>query len=256
MNSTKATAEQHANATTVDNMNRNIAAYVRVSTSDQDADRQRETIANKYAEDNITWFVDIESGASLAREEYNNLRESIDEFDVIASTEIDRLGRSFSELASFVEELRDRGIGLDLVEQPVDTTAAEDWMGDLMLNILITFADAERRMIQDRVQQGIDKAQRDGKRVGRPPFGYDVEDGFMFQKPAEYARAQNFIREVKKGRPKRSTADFFEIPETAIQSILKRSEQNYETEFDNGQWKVERAKVEAGEKEIEPLASE
>lgn len=96
-----------------------------------------------------------------------------------------------------------------MVEQPVDTTGKEDWRGDLMLNILITFADAERRMIKDRVQQGIDKARRDGKRVGRPPFGYDVEDGFMYQVPNEYVRAQNFIREIKKGRSKRATAEYF-----------------------------------------------
>ncbi len=237
-------------------MTRNVAAYVRVSTSDQDADRQREAIVSKYDEDNITWYVDVESGASLAREQYQDLRDDISEYDVVVSTEIDRLGRSFSELASFVEELRDQGIGLDLVEQPVDTTGKEDWMGDLMLNILITFADAERRMIKDRVQQGIDKALRDGKRVGRPPFGYDVEDGFLYQKPGEFARAQNFIREVKQGRAKRSTAEYFGIPDSAVQSILKRAEQNYEIPFDNDEWKLERAKVEAGEKELEPLESE
>ena len=233
---------------------RNVAAYVRVSTADQDADRQREAIVSKYDEDNITWFVDVESGASLSREQYNDLRDSIDEYDVVVATEIDRLGRSFSELASFVEEIRELGIGLDLVEQPVDTTAAEDWMGDLMLNILITFADAERRMIKDRVQQGIDKAQRDGKRVGRPPLGYDVDaDGFMFIDAPEYAKVQNFIREVKRGRAKAPTAEYFGIPQSSVQSILERSEQNYEITFDNSAWKVERAKVESGQKDLDPL---
>lgn len=127
-------------------------------------------------------------------------------------------------------------------------------MGDLLLNLMIVFADAERRMIQDRVQQGIDKARRDGKQIGRPPFGYDVdEDGFLYQDPAEYAKAQNFIREVKKGRPKQSTAEFFGIPQSAIQSILKRAKQNYEIPFDNDEWRIERAKVQGGEKNLEPL---
>lgn len=234
-----------------------VAAYVRVSTADQDADRQREAIVSKYDEDNITWFVDVESGASLSREQYNDLRDTIDEYDIVVATEIDRLGRSFSELASFVEEIRELGIGLDLVEQPVDTTAADDWMGDLMLNILITFADAERRMIKDRVQQGIDKAQRDGKRVGRPPAGYDVDDdGFMFIDAPEYAKVQNFVREVKKGRAKTTTAEYFGISESAVQSILKRSEQNYEITFDNDEWRVERAKVKTGQKDLDPLDDE
>ncbi|ADD03962.1 resolvase [Natrialba magadii ATCC 43099] len=126
-------------------------------------------------------------------------------------------------------------------------------MADMLLNMLIVLDDAERKMIQDRVQQGVDKARRDGKRVGRPPFGYYVEDGFMYQDPVEYNRAQNFIREVKKGRSKSTTADYFEIPQSAVQSILKRAEQNYEISFDNDEWKGERAKVEAGEKQLEPL---
>ncbi len=238
-------------------MDQKIAAYVRVSTADQDAERQRESITTAYNEStNITWFVDIESGAKINREQYQELRESIEKYDVVVTTEIDRLGRSFSELASFVEELREKDIDLHCTSQPISTVGEDDWMSDFLLNLLIVFADAERRMIQDRVQTGIDKAIRDGKRIGRPPLGYDVDDdGFLFQDPVEYAKVQNFIREVKKGRPKSSTAEFFGIKQSAIQSILKRSEQNYEIPFDNDQWKIKRAKVEAGEKELKPLDS-
>lgn len=235
---------------------RTVAAYVRVSTVDQDADRQRESILNEYDESEVKWFVDIESGASLARNQYNEMRESVEEFDVVAATEIDRLGRSFSELASFVEDLRQKDMGLNLTQQPIDTTREDDWMADMLLNMLIVLADAERKMIQDRVQQGVDKAQRDGKRVGRPPFGYDVDDGFMYQDPAEYNRAQNFIREVKRGRAKSTTAEYFEIPQSTVQSILKRSEKNYEIPFSNDEWRIERARVESGEKELEPLEAE
>jgi len=229
------------------------AAYVRVSTDEQDDQRQRDSITN--AHDIDQWFVDIESGSNNNRAQYQDLRESIDEFDVVVCTEIDRLGRSFSELADLVEELREKGIDIDCTQQPISTADADDWMADLMLNLMIVFADAERKMIQDRVQQGIDKAIEDGKRVGRPPFGFGVENGFLVQIPDEFARAQRFIREVKKGREKTATADFFEIPSSAVQSVLERSEQNYDIEFDNAQWKVERAKVEAGEKELDELGA-
>jgi len=67
-----------------------------------------------------------------------------------------------------------------------------------MLNLMIVFADAEQQMIVDRVQQSIDKAIDESKRVGCPPYGCTVEDGFMQQIPSEYTRAQRFIREVKK----------------------------------------------------------
>lgn len=235
---------------------RNVAGYVRVSTDDQDADRQRDSILEKYDEDQIAWYVDIDSGSKLARPQYQELRDDIDDGDpdVVVTTEIDRLGRSFSELASLVEDIRTQGIELDCTQQPVSTVDSEGWMGDLMLNLLIVFADAERKMIRDRVQQGIDKAQRDGKRVGRPPHGYDVDDdGFLFQDPQEYAKTQEFIREVRKGRQKTSTAEYFGIPQSSIQSILKRAEANYGVKFDNDKWRIERARVESGEKPLESL---
>lgn len=85
-------------------------------------------------------------------------------------------------------------------------------MAEMMLNMMMVFADAERKMIRSRVQEGIDGAIAEGKRVGRPPFGYTVEDEFLQQVPSEYIRAQNYIREVRKGREKRTTARCFEIP--------------------------------------------
>jgi len=102
-------------------MTRNVAAYVRVSTDDQDDDRQRESILEHYDQDEITWYVDIDSGSNNARAQYQDLRENIGEYDVIVATEIDRLGRSFSELASFVEDLRSQNIDLDCVQQPINT---------------------------------------------------------------------------------------------------------------------------------------
>ena len=139
------------------------------------------------------------------------------------------------------------------MNQPIGTVGEDDWMAKMMLNIMMVFADAERKMIRSRVQEGIDAAIADGKRVGRPPFGYTVEDGFLQQVPTEYVRVQNFIREVREGREKKATAMFFEIPASKIRSILDRAEANYDITFDNDQWRLECAKVDAGEKQLPSL---
>ena len=233
----------------------NIAAYVRVSTDDQNEDRQMRAIHQKYSEEGtqIEWYCDLgESGASTSRCEYQHLREHIAEYDVVVAHELDRLGRSFADLAGFVEDLREKDVDIDLVNQPIGTVGEDDWMAEMMLNMMV-FADAERKMIRSRVQEGIDAAIAGGKRVGRPPFGYTVEDGFLQQVPAEYVRVQTFIREVRKGREKKATATFFEIPDSKIRSILTRAEANYDIPFDNDQWRLERAKVDAGEKDLPPL---
>jgi DNA invertase Pin-like site-specific DNA recombinase len=235
-----------------------IAAYVRVSTDDQNEDRQMHAIREKYTgpEQNheIEWYCDLgESGASSSRQEYQRLRENVAEHDVVVAHELDRLGRSFADLAGFIENLREKGVDIDLVNQPIGTVGEDDWMAEMMLNMMMVFADAERKMIRSRVQEGIDAAIADGKRVGRPPYGYTVEDGFLQQLPEQYVRVQNFIREVRKGREKKATAAFFDIPESKIRSILERAEANYDIPFHNNQWRVERAKVDAGEKELSPL---
>lgn len=232
-----------------------VAGYVRVSTDEQDEGRQRDAIEEKYGDEDLDWYVDLDqSGSSLERPQYNNLRDNIDDYDVVAAHELDRLGRSFAELADLTRELREKSIGLDLVNQPIGTVGEDDWMQEMALKMMIVFADAEQEMIKDRVQQGVDRAIREGKRVGKPPFGYTVdENGYLKQDPDEYVRARNFIREVKKGRQKTATAEFFDVPESSINSILERSEKNYDIEFDNDAWRVERAKVRGGEKDLNPL---
>jgi DNA invertase Pin-like site-specific DNA recombinase len=99
------------------------AAYVRVSTDDQNEQRQMRAIRAKYdndQEDNqIDWYCDLgESGASTSRQEYQRLREHVAEYDVVVAHELDRLGRSFADLAEFVEDLREKGVDIDLVNQP------------------------------------------------------------------------------------------------------------------------------------------
>ena len=238
-----------------------IAAYVRVSTDNQNEDRQMRAIREKYANSEqsheIEWFCDLgESGASTSRREYQRLREHVDEYDLVVAHELDRLGRSFADLAGFVEDLREKDVDIDLVNQPIGTVDQDDWMAEMMLNMMMVFADAERKMIRSRVQEGIDTAIADGKRVGRPPYGYTVEDGFLQRLPDQYVRAQNFIREVRKGREKKATAAFFDIPRSKIRSILTRSEANYDIPFDNDQWQIERAKVNAGEKDLPSLGNQ
>ncbi len=168
--------------------------------------------------------------------------------------ELDRLGRSFADLAGFVEDFRENGIGIDLVNQPIGTVGEDDWLAEMMLNMMMVFADAERNMICSHVQESIDAAIADGKRVGRPPFGYTVEDGFLQQIPSKYVRAQTFIREVRKGREKRAPDAFFDIPASKIRSILAQAEANYDVTFDNDQWQIDRAKVDAGAKVLPPFS--
>jgi DNA invertase Pin-like site-specific DNA recombinase len=61
----------------------------------------------------------------------------------VVAHELDRLGRSFTDLAGFVEDLREKGVDIDLVNQLVGTVGEDDWMAKMMLNMM-AFADAKR----------------------------------------------------------------------------------------------------------------
>ena len=134
-----------------------IAAYVRVSTDGQNEQRQMHAIREKYggSEQNneSDWYCDLgESGASTSRWEYQRLRKHVAEYDVVVAHELDRLGWSFSDLAGFVKNLREKGVDIDLVNQPIGTVGEDDWMAEMMLNMMIVFA--EHKMIRSRVQEG------------------------------------------------------------------------------------------------------
>lgn len=86
--------------------------------------------------------------------------------DVFVVTKLDRLARSVTHLWEIVSKLEQRGIGLHVLEQGMDTTTAT---GRFMLNMLVAVAEFERSMMLERQREGIAKAKAEGKYTGRVP---------------------------------------------------------------------------------------
>jgi DNA invertase Pin-like site-specific DNA recombinase len=78
---------------------------------------------------------------------------------------VDRLGRSLQDLVAFLGEIQSAGIGLYLHQQGVDTTSPA---GRALFQMLGVFAEFERALIVERVRAGMQRAKREGKRLGRP----------------------------------------------------------------------------------------
>ena len=89
------------------------------------------------------------------------------EFDLIAAWSVCRLGRSLQDLVGFLGEVQNRGVGLYLHVQGLDTTTPA---GRAMFGMLGVFAEFERAMIRDRVLAGLDRTRAKGTRLGRPPM--------------------------------------------------------------------------------------
>ena len=144
-----------------------IAIYCRVSTEEQDADKQ-EYICKKYCEAQEEFEVykiykDVISGTKESRPSFNKLLEDMrnHKFDVIMVTKLDRIGRSLKHLLSLFDEFSNKGIHFVATTQNIDTSSAS---GKLQLQILGAFAEFERNMISERTKEGLRRAVGVGKR--------------------------------------------------------------------------------------------
>jgi DNA invertase Pin-like site-specific DNA recombinase len=152
---------------------RRVAIYARVSTSAQSVDNQRHELC-RLAEVR-GWCVSNEyTDSGVSGSKGRSQRPALDallkaavqgEFDVVAVWSIDRLGRSLQHLVETVNELHALGIDLYIHQQALDTSTPA---GRLAFQVFGALSEYERELIRERVRAGIDRAKRNGTRLGRP----------------------------------------------------------------------------------------
>jgi DNA invertase Pin-like site-specific DNA recombinase len=154
-----------------------VALYARVSTQDKDQIPEtqllplREFTAAQRLEV-AGEFVDHASATDLrGRTAWRDLltQASRRKIDLIVVWKLDRAFRSVAHMATTVEQLRRWGVGLRSYSEPWLDTSGTSPVVDLMLNILASFAQFERGLIAERVRAGMERARRQGRRLGRPP---------------------------------------------------------------------------------------
>lgn len=150
-----------------------IYGYIRVSSTDQNEDRQRIALNTKEVPSrNI--YMDKQSGKDFARPQYQRLVKKLRPGDLLYILSIDRLGRNYKEIQEQWRILtKIKGVDICVIDMPLlDTRTAKDLMGtfiaDLVLQILSFVAENERVNIKKRQEQGIAAAKARGVRFGRP----------------------------------------------------------------------------------------
>ena len=136
--------------------------YARVSTRDQKADLQVDALKKVGCE---RIYQDIASGAKSARPELDKLLANARAGDTVVIWKLDRLGRSLKHLVELVGELAARKVGLQSLNDPIDTTHAQ---GRLVFNLFASLAEFERELIRERTQAGLSAARARGRVGGRP----------------------------------------------------------------------------------------
>lgn len=137
--------------------------YVRVSTAEQNVDRQ---IADLRAG---TTFVDHASGRDTQRPQLEAMLRFVRAGDRVIVHSMDRLARNLSDLLTIVEELTGRGVLVEFVHEQLAFTGEDSPMASLMLSIMGAVAEFERALIRERQLEGIALAKARGVYRGSRP---------------------------------------------------------------------------------------
>ena len=151
-----------------------VYGYVRVSTKDQNEDRQLIAMQGlSIPEKNI--YIDKQYGKDFERPQYKKLVRRLKMDDLLYIKSIDRLGRNYEEIQNQWRILtKEKGVDIVVLDMPLlDTRRGKDLVGtflsDIVLQVLSFVAENERTNIRQRQAEGIAAAKAKGVRFGRPP---------------------------------------------------------------------------------------
>ena len=167
-----------------------VVGYARVSTSEQNLDRQLQALSRYVEPDMIV--TDKSSGRDLNRPGYQSLKFGIGklvEGDTLYIKSLDRLSRNKEDLKKELQYFKDKGIKVKILDMPTTMTdfpMEQAWIGDMITNIMIevlsSIAQNERETTRQRQLEGLAAmptdstgkkiSRRTGNPIGRPPVTY------------------------------------------------------------------------------------
>ena len=156
-------------------MTSKIFGYARVSTKEQNLDRQIIALKEQGISEREI-IVDKESGADLDRTGYNSLKNTmLRSGDTLIIKSLDRLSRNKCDIKKELEYFKDNNIRLKVIDLPttmMELPEGQEWVFEMVNNILIevlgTIAQQERETIRQRQAEGINAARSKGTPLGRP----------------------------------------------------------------------------------------
>ena len=137
--------------------------YVRVSTTEQNTDRQLEGLPVDRV------FTDKASGKDVRRPALEDLMGYAREGDTVVVHSMDRLARNLDDLRQIVQTLTRKGVIIEFVKEHLRFTGEDSPMANLMLSVMGAFAEFERALIGERQREGIALAKHRGAYRGRKP---------------------------------------------------------------------------------------
>lgn len=165
-----------------------IFGYARVSSQEQNLDRQIESLKQYVEEENI--LTDKGSGKNLDRPTYQALKGALGlrEGDVLYITSLDRLSRNKEDIKKELQWFKDKKVRLKVLDLPtslIEVPDGQKWIIEMIQNVLIevlsSIAEQERLTIRRRQREGIEAAKKKGKHLGRPVIKKPENFDYVYQ---------------------------------------------------------------------------
>ena len=192
-------------------------AYIRVSTNYQTVQNQKIAI-REYAKyhriHNIIWIAETISGTkNPEKRKLGSLLSAANEGDTIIVTELSRLGRSMMMILDVLQLLLEKGVKVIAIKEGYE-------LGDNILSKVLAFAfglsaEIARTLLSERTKQGLERARKMGKQIGRRPG----------QKPKKYkltGKGAYIKRERNNGRSKLSLAKELNVTWITLNKFMQR----------------------------------
>lgn len=160
-------------------MSNKIMGYARVSSKEQNLDRQIIALSQYVPPDNI--ITDKQSGKNLDRPGYQALKGALGlrSGDTLYIKSLDRLARNKEDIKNELQWFKEHNVRLMILDLPtslIQVPDGQEWIIEMINNILIevlsSIAEQERETIRSRQREGIDAAKSAGKHLGRPKLQY------------------------------------------------------------------------------------
>jgi DNA invertase Pin-like site-specific DNA recombinase len=176
--------------------------YIRVSSFDQNPERQLEQVEVSKV------FTDKASGKDTERPALEQLLAFVREGDTVVVHSMDRLARNLDDLRRLVQQLTQRGVRIEFVKECLTFTGEDSPMANLLLSVMGAFAEFERALIRERQREGIALAKQRGAYRGR-------------KKALTPERVAELRRRVAAGEKKARLAGEFGISRETIYQYLR-----------------------------------
>lgn len=163
--------------------------YARVSTADQHLRMQEDALKIAGCTE---IFTDVVSGVKSQRPGLDKALDYLRKGDTLVVWKLDRLGRSIQHLIQTVTDLKEQNIGLQSIQENIDTSTSG---GKLIFHIFSALAEFERDLIQERTQAGLKAARLRGRMGGRPPLLDNRQINRMIEM---YNEQKNTVAEICK----------------------------------------------------------